>query len=584
MLTKISWFLNLSKKELVNLQELDLSEEDLSVLTNLSCTKFNVFCKHLLMCSKLQRLNLSRVNLDFLNNDNFKQLCYALAELKNLQQLNLSNNNIGCLNRVNISCLSASIAKLSELIELNLGGNSLAILDYGNFIILLNSIRHCFKLNTLMLNSNKFALLQKEKIIVLREVLDSLNNLRVLNLRRNDLGSLSNELFSEFCWLLSGLQHLYQLDLSSNKLDLLNEFMFSSLCNVLLSCNNLQSLILGMNSLHGIAKNNFLALCSSVLRHDNLRELQLKVNQLVGLNISNFIYLCVMLQKMRVINLNKNGLGYLDNNQFVAFCNLLKNNKQLEKLYLARNGLFKLSIDKIKVLFDCLIEAGACTVLDLSNNIIIWSELNGYYVLCARIFKIANLQEFYLNDSDLVELGFDKLQLLVNAFKLSPKLQEVYLQGNNFNKLSDYDLLKLCENLASCKLKLIDLTNNNFTIRKLELIKKCFELISIKSLEHVRYNNKKARSVLLGWQHYRNQNSRKKIKNKTNGVMDVFNLTKKFSRLNLHEKQKNNNFGDNFSVLTSDLVEIVLEYCDLITTDSDGSKSQPKLFKLDLKL
>ena len=421
-----------------------------------------------------------------------------------LQELNLSDNNLrssavlivqALINHVQLKALDlgrnkmtwkiaqdlASVIKTnSGLQQLDLSGNDLK----ASAVIILQALKDSCQLKSLNLNDNEMTgqvaedlasviknnigLQQlgisnnnlKTSAFVILQALQGNSQLKGLNLSQNNI---SGQVSQELANVIKNNQNLEQLFLSDNDLK-------ASASVILQACNNSQLEVLDLSrnkitgeiakDLAGVIKNN-LNLQKLGIADSNLKALAIIIIQALKCNFH-----------LRILDLSRNNMtGKVSED----LANVIKNNPDLEQLYLSDNELKASS----SVILQALKDNSKLKVLDLNNNTMTGEVVNDLAVviknnlslqklcLSGNYFnsKAAVIFQALIKSSHLVVLDFSRnrmtrrvLEDLANVIKNNLNLRQLYLSDNDLRSSAVVIMQALTEHM---QLEVLDFSGNN---------------------------------------------------------------------------------------------------------------------------
>ena len=480
-----------------NLEQLYLANNDLE-------TSSILILQALKETSKLKTLNLNSNNMTgeaaedlatvIKNNSNLEQLSLAnndletssililqaLKETSKVKILNLNNNN---MTGEAAEDLASIIKNNSNLEQLYLADNDLKT----SSVLILQALRRTCRLQVFDLddnyvtgeigkdlgsaiknNSNLEQLylanndLKTSSILIL-QALKETSKIKILNLNNNNM---TGEAAEDLASVIKNNSNLEQLYLANNDLETSSILILQALKET----SKLKTLNLNSNNMTGEAAED---LATVIKNNSNLEQLSLANNDL---ETSSILILQALKEtsKVKILNLNNNNMT---GEAAEDLASIIKNNSNLEQLYLADNDLKTSSV----LILQALRRTCRLQVFDLDDNYVtgeIGKDLG------SAIKNNSNLEQLYLANNDLKTSSILSLQALKETSKLktlslnnnnmtgeaaedlasviknNSNLQQLYLANNDFKKSSILILQALKEN---CKLKLLDLNSNNMT-------------------------------------------------------------------------------------------------------------------------
>lgn len=346
------------------------------------------------------------------------------------------------------------------------------------------------------LESLKLLEIESTKLLLTNESFEGTPNLTKLFLRQNSIEELPKGVFKH-------LIHLQVLDLGGNLISEIDNSLFEDvpLKGLILDSNRLKILSLNIQSLkHLDLSNNFLT-SIAVENLNNLVELSLNKNLLITMpehpfrntslefikyNFGNFTIphrFLTSLNRLSKVQLKSLKLHYVPENMIWDSPNILELSlnsnylKELPELFFRDSGnlqLLDLSNNQLeKVSHELLRPLKKLKNLDLSNNLIVQikdlglGHLKSLESLNLEKNKIMNFEGEALNIPELkvLKLAYNKIDELYKGYKFSfnyvNKVESVDLSHNSINHIGP-------NWMVLTRLKNINLSNNNFTILKVE--------------------------------------------------------------------------------------------------------------------
>ena len=454
-----------TKLQILNLDNNNMTAEVAEDLANVITSNFH-----------LERLGLANNNLG----PSAFVLLQALKENTKLQILNLNNNNM----TGEVAEDLANIIKSNSYLEqLGLGNNNLG----PSAIVILQALKENSKLKILDLNSNKMT----------AEVAEDLANVIKNNLDLEELYLSNNSLGSSAIMILQALKENFNLQILNLDYNNMTGEVAEDLANIIKSNSYLEQLGLGNNNLGPSAivilqalkgnskikildldNNNMTAevtedLANVIKNNLDLEELYLSNN---SLGSSAIVILQAFREhsKLKILDLNSNKMT-----AEVAedLANVIKNNLDLEELYLSNNSLGSSAI----VILQAFRENSKLKILDLDSNKMTADVAKD---LANVIKNNLDLEELYLSDNSLGSSVVMILQALkensnlhilklycnnmtgevaedlANIIKSNSYLEQLGLGNNNLGPSAIVILQALKEN---SKLKILDIDSNNMT-------------------------------------------------------------------------------------------------------------------------
>ena len=421
-----------------------------------------------------------------------------------LQELNLSDNNLrssavlivqALINHVQLKALDLGRNKmtwkiaqdLASVIKTNSGLQQLDLSDNdlkASAVIILQALKDSCQLKSLNLNDNEMTgqvaedlasviknnigLQQlgisnnnlKTSAFVILQALQGNSQLKGLNLSQNNI---SGQVSQELANVIKNNQNLEQLFLSDNDLK-------ASASVILQACNNSQLEVLDLSrnkitgeiakDLAGVIKNN-LNLQKLGIADSNLKALAIIIIRALKCNFH-----------LRILDLSRNNMtGKVSED----LANVIKNNPDLEQLYLSDNELKASS----SVILQALKDNSKLKVLDLNNNTMTGEVVNDLAVviknnlslqklcLSGNYFnsKAAVIFQALIKSSHLVVLDFSRnrmtrrvLEDLANVIKNNLDLRQLYLSENDLRSSAVVIMQALTEHM---QLEVLDFSGNN---------------------------------------------------------------------------------------------------------------------------
>ena len=458
--------------------------------------------------------NLKKLNLN--GNNMSVKVADVLANVIRcsscLEALHLKGNNL----QSSVGLILESLKRLSTLKLLDLGDNNLS----GKVVCeLVDVLKNNFYLEKLYLFNNN---LQSSAVAIL-EALKDISTLKVLNLgnvsmSENTIDSLSDVIknnvdLEELCLFKNNLQLsaiviLQALKGTSNlrKLDLIANNMTGIVVNDLadvikvnpaleelwISGNNLQSsIVVILEVLKNVSNLKVLDLCNckmmdgiacnlvDVIKNNiQLEELYLDSNNLQSSAI-------VILQALKGISkLKKLTLGDNDITGTIVddLADVIRSNNCLEVLCLGNNNLGSF----IVVILESLKTISTLKLLDLNGN----HNMSGKAIdsLVAIIKSNINLEELYLHNSNLQSSAV----VILQGLKEISNLKKLRLSGNSMTSEVVDDLVCVIKN--NNRLEALWLSGNNLQSSVVVILEALMEISTLKLL-HLGDNNMSGKTI-----------------------------------------------------------------------------------------
>jgi insulin-like growth factor-binding protein complex acid labile subunit len=392
--------------DLANLIDLNLDTNEISSLKNI---QFNSKLKKLSI--KFNRLtNLNEINstsLEYLHVSNNRiQEINLISLMPNLEYLDLSQNRL-------ISLRKNSFFNLTKLKYLNLSYNKLDLQSEFNKI---SYFKELSLLETLDLSFNDIKYL--DTIVTF----DFLYSLLYLNLSNNKLKSLNEN-------SLGHLNDLIELNLASNSLILFDKEYFFNL-------RSLKTLILSSNQLSSIS---FLKTNKKSL--ENLEHLDLERNKIVYIDENEFEFFA----KLRNLNLNSNQINKIREKTFEKLVNLqsLKISKTKIKSVFLNTRIKELDLSYLNISITNKKQINQIEWINLAN-----SKLN-----CSFGLYLGNQTKYV--DFSYNQFKWEKDSKIFNI--LGSSLEVLKLRQTNLQKIDQINLKNLIN------LNYLDLSFNNLS-------------------------------------------------------------------------------------------------------------------------
>ena len=413
-----------------NLERLHLGSNDLKTSSVLILQALRNICR-------LQVLDLDD---NYMTGEIGKDLARAINNNSNLQQLYLANYDLKTSSILVLQALKEN----SKLKILNLNNNNMtgkAVEDLASVI------KNNSNLEQLYLANND---LRTSSILILQALKEN-SKLKILNLNNNNMtGKAAEDLVS----VIKNNSNLEQLHLGSNDLKTSSLLILQALKEN----SKLELLDLNSNNMTGEAAED---LASVIKSNPHLQQLDLANNDLkTSLNL--VLQALKENSRLTVLDLNSNNMTRI---AAADLASVIKNNSNLEQLYLANNDLKTSSI----LILQALRNTCKLQVLDLDDNYMT-GEIGKD--LARAIKNNSNLQQLYLANNDLKTSSI----LILQALKKNSKLKALNLNSNNMTG-------KAAENLAS-------VIKNNSDLEQLHLANNHLRTSSILILQALKENSK----------------------------------------------------------------------------------------------
>ena len=428
-------------------------------------------CNRLALASNIAKLFVSMCNID--NSDQlieiyfldksiqltaYYQLITELEQSPNLSVMLVGSNTlVGYRSNYHQLTNALNMNRSLEYVTLRY---CLISDDIGNILSSYFLNYHCLK-HLVITNCNMRNCLSS--LMAVLQALKENCKLKVLNLNHNNMtGEVSESLAS----VIKNNSGLEELGLSDNDLKASSAVILQALKG---SCK-LKAINLNNNNTTGEVAED---LASVIKNNSSLEELGLSCNDL---KLSSVVILQALKEncKLKTLNLNCNHMTAEVAEHLV---NVIKNNKSLKRLYLFNNDLKTSAIG----ILQALKANHKLRVLDLSSNnttgqvakdlaSVIKNNCNieqlglannnlklSSAVIFQALKEIHRLKFLHLSSNNMTG---EVVEDLVSVIKNNPDLEELYLSDNDLNASAGIILQALAEN---CKLKVLDLNNNNMT-------------------------------------------------------------------------------------------------------------------------
>ena len=459
-----------------NLERLHLANNDLrkSSILILQALKEN---------SNLQLLVL---NGNKVTGEAAEDLASVIKNNSNLEQLGLANNDL----KTSSVLVLQALKEISKLKDLNLNGNNItgeAAEDLASVI------KNNSNLERLHLANND---LRKSSILILQALKEN-SNLQLLDLNGNKV---TGEAAENLASVIKNNSNLEQLGLANNDLKTSSFLVLQALKEI----SKLKVLNLNGNNITGEAAED---LASVIKNNSNLEQLYLANN---NLRTSSILILQAMKENCKLKTLNLSG-NNMTGEAAEDLASVIKNNSNLEHLHLANNDLRRSSI----LILQALKENSNLQLLDLNGNKVTGEAAED---LASVIKNNSNLEQLGLANNDLKTSSFLVLQALKEISKLkvlnlngnnitgeaaedlasviknNSNLEQLYLANNNLRTSSILILQAMKEN---CKLKTLNLNDNNMTGEAAEDLASVIKNNSNLERLHLANNNLRKSSILI---------------------------------------------------------------------------------------
>ena len=459
-----------------NLERLHLANNELriSLILILQALKEN---------SKLQLLDLNDNNM---TEQAAEDLASVIKNNSDLEQIGLANNDL----KTSSVLILRALKENSKLKALDLNGNNMtgeAAEDLASVI------KNNYHLEQLHLANND---LRTSSILILQAIKEN-SKLKALNLNGNKM---TGEVTEDLASVIKNNSDLEQIGLANNDLKTSSVLILRALKEN----SKLKALDLNGNNMTGEAAED---LASVIKNNYHLEQLHLANNDL---RTSSILILQAIKENSKLKALNLNG-NKMTGEVTEDLASVIKNNSNLEQLYLANNDLKTSSI----LILQALKENSKLKALNLNGN-----NMTGQVAedLASVIKNNSNLEQLYLannnlktssililqalkNNSRLQILDFDNNYMtgetaedLASVIKSNSNLKELYLANNNFKTSSVLILQALKEN---SKLKALNLNSNNMTGEAAEDLSSIIKCNSNLEWLYLGYNNLKASGGLI---------------------------------------------------------------------------------------
>ena len=396
------------------------------------------------------RLNILNLNDNVMTEEAAKDLADVIKNNTCLKQLSIRNNKLG----VSAAVILQALTRTSNLKVLNLNGSNLTgqVIEH-----LVSVIKNNSGLEQLYLSYNDF----KSSVSVIFKALKENSRLNILYL--ND-DVMTEEAAEDLADVIKNNTHLKQLCIANIKLGV----SAAVILQALIRTSKLEGLNLNGSNLNGQVVEH---LVSVIKNNSGLEQLYLSYNDFKS-SVSAIFKALKENSRLNILHLNDN---VMTEETAKDLADVIKNNTHLKQLYIANN---KLGVSAA-VILQALTKFSNLKVLNL-NGSNLTEQLVGDLINVIR--NNLNLEELYLSNNDLQSSVFVILQALkqnselkilnlssnnvtglvvkdlISAIKFSSNLQEITLNNNNLQLSSVMILQALKEN---CKLKVLNLGSNN---------------------------------------------------------------------------------------------------------------------------
>ena len=368
-----------------------------------------------------------------------------------INSIDLSKNTaLKTLNLIYTNISNIDLSKNTSLTSLDLRYNGLSNIDLSNNIALTSLYLDVNKLNNIDL-SNNTALRLLELISNNISSIDLSNNttLEHLGLAGNNLNNID----------LSNNTALEHLDLAGNNLNNIDLSNNTSLTYLYLKDNNLSSIDLSNNT----------ALTHLDLRSNNLSSIDLIKNTFLtylDLNRNNLSSIDLIKNTtLTHLYLKDNNLSSIDLSKNTVLTSLdLRNNNFINKLYLRKNGTYKLPIILPKQLKNKYVVNDE-TVASFNNNVI--TGVNVGTTSTTLDSAISNITiSVYDMTSNKYKINNDEKYIYTkNDTDLNTILSNIDFQYIN-GKIEDNKLILYHDDVVEEEYKIINISSNNYDLSK----------------------------------------------------------------------------------------------------------------------
>lgn len=365
--------------------------------------------------------------------------------LSNISQLHFGTCYISSIDMAN------KLAKLIELCPLINVIHLDDVMGYNDdiFKIIVNKLGNCINLQMLTLSSNNITSVGLEELcynIIKCKLIHTFN----ISDNRFDFNS---NVFVQLANTLKNLEYLSSLDISSNDL---GDIGFSAVAAALPSCLKLSFLNLSNINISKIG----LGILGGVLPMcRELETLDFSNNELREIGMSKFISALPLCQKLKSIDISDNELGEIGINIFTTVL------PQCQVLSFIKIGSNCITTNGLNIFAKAIINSNLrsrLSTLDISNTNI---NDGGIFILKDFLPKCLVLSNLNLSNT-CKDITFSGLKSLAKTFIL-------------------------CEQL-SC----LDITSNNFSDKKLQIIANVFPYCELLSEVTITINNDESMQII----------------------------------------------------------------------------------------
>ena len=396
------------------------------------------------------RLNILHLNGNVMTEEAAEDLADVIKSNAHLKQLSIANNKFG----VSAAVILQALTRTSKLKALDLNGNKLTGQVVEHLVSVIKNNSH---LEQLYLSYNDF----KSSVSAILKALKENSRLHILHLNGNVM---TEEAAEDLANVIKNNTHLKQLSIANNKLGVSAAVILQALTKT----SKLECLNLNGSNLTGQVVEH---LVSVIKNNSHLEQLYLSSNDFKS-SVSTILKALKENSRLSILHLNDN---VMTEEAAEDLADVIKNNTHLKQLCIKNN---KLGVSAA-VILQALRRTSSLKVLNL-NGSNLTEQLVGDLINVIR--NNLNLEELYLSNNDLHSSVFVILQALkenseleilnlssnnvtglvvkdlISVIKFSSNLQQLALENNNLQLSSIMILQALKEN---CKLKVLNLDSNN---------------------------------------------------------------------------------------------------------------------------